>query len=50
MADIDYKALAIKRFGEWSELFERMRIDADLINMVSTTTKLLDADDHEIPY
>ena len=47
---VDYRGLAVKRFAEWGELFGRMRIDADMINMVSTTTRLLDADDHEIPH
>ena len=47
---VDYRGLAVKRFAEWGELFERMRVDADLINMISYTAKLLDADDHEIPH
>jgi len=54
MADkIDYRALAIKKFGEWGELLGndgRMQLDADFFNMVTATTKLLDADDKEIPH
>ena len=49
---VDYKALADKKFGEWGTLLPRsgrMQKDADFFNMVSATTKLLDADNKEIP-
>ncbi len=46
---VDYKALATKKFTNWSPLFKRHREDADFFNMVSLTKKLLDANDHEIP-
>ncbi|KKN65893.1 hypothetical protein LCGC14_0477100 [marine sediment metagenome] len=49
MAEVDYRALATKKYGEWGLLFERMRTDADFFNMISLTDKLLDADDKEIP-
>ncbi|KKL78629.1 hypothetical protein LCGC14_2022920, partial [marine sediment metagenome] len=48
---VDYRALAIKKFGEWGDLLGgegRMKEDADFFNMVSNTTKLLDANDKEI--
>ena len=51
MADkVNYKDLATKKFREWGSLFERHDEDADAVNMVYTTSKLLDADDHEIPH
>ncbi len=51
MADeVDYRALATKKFAEWGLLFERMQTDADAVNMVYKTLKLLDADNHEIPH
>ncbi len=49
---VDYKAEAIKKFGEWGLLLAptgRMQEDADFFNMVSATEKLLDANDKEIP-
>ena len=49
---VDYKAEAIKKFGEWDLLLAptgRMQEDADFFNMVSATSKLLDANDKEIP-
>ncbi len=49
MAEVDYRALATKKYGEWGLLFERMRTDANFFNMLSATDKLLDADDKEIP-
>ena len=48
MPEVDYRTLATKKYGEWAELFGRMRADADFFNMVSNTDKLLDATDHEI--
>lgn len=47
---MDYKTLALKKFAEWEPLFTRHKVDSDLINMVSPTTKLLDADNQKIPH
>lgn len=49
MPEVDYRDLATKKYAEWGELFQRMQTDADFFNMVRATTKLADADDHEIP-
>ncbi len=49
MPDTDYKSLATKKFTDWDLLFKRHKADADFFNMVSLTSKLLDANDHEIP-
>ena len=47
---IDYKSAAEKKFGVEQNLFKRMQDDADAVNMVYITAKLLDADNHEIPH
>ena len=50
MADkVDYKKLALDKFGKSKALFDRHQEDADLINMANKSTKLTDANNAEIP-
>ena len=55
MAEIDYKKLSEDKFNEWTDLWDRMQEDADLVNMKEqypitsgTYRKLQDSDGHEI--
>ena len=45
---MDYKKLALKEFEVNEPLFQRYQDDADVFNMVSKTTKLLDANNKEV--